>query len=66
MYDYRSQRLEELNKETHKYNTVGNHHHPTQTIKRYSTNFERLNAETYCHNNRVSLEDYYNTSWKKW
>lgn len=66
MYDYRSQRLETLSRETHTYNTVGNHHHPTQTIRKYTTSLERCNAETYTHNNGISLADYYNTAWKKW
>lgn len=58
--------FEQLNRDTWRHNNIGNNYHPSNTGYNNSTDFTRLNAETYSQNNKISLADYYNTAWKKW
>ena len=66
MYDYRTKRLEQLNRETHTYNTVGNHHHHSNTGIKHPTNFSNLNRETFAHRNGISVQSIYESYGRQW
>lgn len=66
MRDTRTERLERLNRETHNYNTVGNHHHHSVTGITHPTDFSRLNRETYAHNNKISVQSIYESYGRNW
>lgn len=58
--------FEQLNRQTHIYNTVGNRHHYINTGIKHPTNFSSLNRETYAHNNKISVHSIYESYGRQW